>query len=55
VALLNGDRFEVDYSDALLERDGVAVYIAAEGLPVIFDHDGVSQLICHLLEQKDTQ
>ena len=55
VALVNGDRFEVDYPDALLVRDGVAVYIAAGGVPVIFDHEWVSQLIGDLLEQKDTQ
>ena len=31
VALVNGDRFEVDHPDALVVRDGVAVYIAAGG------------------------
>jgi hypothetical protein len=52
VALANGDRFEVDYPDALLVRDGVAVFVAAGGIPVIFDHEGVSQLIGDLMEQK---
>jgi hypothetical protein len=54
VALVNGDRFEVNYPDALLVRDGVAVYIAAGGIPVIFDHEGVSQFIGDLLEQENT-
>ncbi len=54
VALANGDRFEVDYPDALLVRDGVAVYIGAGGIPVIFDHEGVSQFIGDLMEHKDT-
>lgn len=44
VALVNGDRVEVDYPDALVVvRDGVAVYIGAGGVPVLFDHEGVSQ------------
>lgn len=54
VALVNGDRFEVDYPDALLVRDGVAVYLGAGGVLVIFDHEGVSQFIGDLLEPKNT-
>ena len=45
VALINGDRFEVDYPDALLVRDGVAIYVSSGGIPIIFDHEGVSQFI----------
>jgi hypothetical protein len=44
VALVNGDRFEVDHPGALVVRDGVAVYIGAGGVPILFDHEGVSQL-----------
>ena len=51
VALVNGDRFEVDYPDALVVRDGVAVFISAGGVPVLFDHEGVSQFIGDLMEQ----
>ena len=29
VALVNGDRFEVDHADALVVRDGVAIYVVA--------------------------
>ncbi len=53
VALVNGDRFEVDYPDALLVRDGLAVYIAAGGTPVIFDHEGVNQIIGDLIEHEE--
>ena len=53
VALVNGDRFEVDYPDALVVRDGVAVYIRARGVPILFDHEGVSQFIGDLLEQSN--
>lgn len=53
VALVNGDRFEVDYPEALVVRDGVAIYILAGGVPVIFDHEGVSQFIGDLMGQAD--
>ncbi len=52
VALLNGDRFEVDHPKAILVRDGVGVYVAPGGIPVIFDHEGVNQIIGDLMEQK---
>jgi hypothetical protein len=45
VALANVDRFEVDHPEALVVRDGVAVYIGAGGVPVLFDHEGVGQFI----------
>ncbi len=51
VALLNGDRFEVDFPDALLVRDGVAVYLQAGGVPIIFDHEGVNQFAGDLMEK----
>ena len=54
VALVNGDRFEVDYPAALLVRDGVAVYVAAGGVPVIFDHESVSQVTGDLMGQANT-
>jgi len=50
VSLVNGDRFEVDFPDALVVRDGVAIFVAAGGTPVIFDHEGVSQFTGDLLE-----
>ena len=55
VALVNGDRFEVDYPDALIVRDGVAVYIASGGVPVIFDHEGVSQFTGGLMGQANSE
>lgn len=51
VVLVNGDRFEVDFADALVVRDGVAIFIASGGVPIIFDHEGVSQFIGDLREQ----
>ncbi len=53
VVLVDGDRFEVDHPGALVVRDGVAIYLAPGGIPVIFDHEGVSQFIGDLKEQPD--
>ena len=54
VVLVNGDRFEVDHPRALVVRDGVAIYVAPGGIPIIFDHEGVSKFIGDLMEQPDT-
>jgi hypothetical protein len=51
VALVNGNRYEVDHPGAILIRDGVAVYLAPGGVPVIFDHEGVNQVIGDLMGQ----
>src|SRR5438270_11416241 len=51
VALVNGDRFEVDYPDALVVGDGVAVYIGAGAVPVLFDHEAARQVIGDLMDQ----
>lgn len=45
VAMVNGDRLGVDQPDALAVRDGLALFAAPGGVPVIFDHEGVSQVI----------
>ena len=45
VELNGGQRFEVDYPGALSFRDGVAVFLAPGGTPVLFDHDSVNQII----------
>lgn len=45
IELISGDRFEVDFPDALVVREGIAVYIAPGGVPRLFDHESVSQLI----------
>jgi hypothetical protein len=45
VELVSGVRFEVDFPHALVLRDGVAVFIGPGGVPVLFDHESVSQFI----------
>lgn len=49
VALVNGHRYEVDHADAFVIRDGVAIYVAPGGIPVIFDHEGVSEIVGDLM------
>ena len=45
VALVNGDRVQVDHPEALVVRGGIAVYIDAAGVPSLFDHEGVSEFV----------
>jgi hypothetical protein len=45
VELVSGDRFQVDYPEALVLRDGAGVFVAKGGVPVLFDHEGVSQVL----------
>lgn len=44
VELNGGRRFEVDSPTALVFRDGVAVFVASGGVPVLFDHDSVLRI-----------
>lgn len=54
VVLVNGDRHEVDHPKAIVIRDGVAVYVMPGGAPVIFDHEGVRQVIGDLMGQPES-
>jgi hypothetical protein len=45
VELVSGTRFQIDHPEALVLRGGVAVFVRADGTPVIFDHEGVNQFI----------
>ena len=50
VAMVNGDRVEVDHPEALVIRDGVALFVGPGGVPHFFDHEGVNQVIGDLAE-----
>lgn len=52
VELVSGHCFQVDHPEALVFRGGVAVYVAPEGTPTIFDHEGVSRLAGESLPQE---
>jgi hypothetical protein len=45
VSLVNGERLEVDHPDAVVVRDGVAIFVGPGRIPSIFDHEGVAQVI----------
>ena len=45
VELSSGESFSVDHPEALVYRNGVAVYIAPDGAPTIFDRVGVTRMI----------
>lgn len=45
VALVNGDRYEVDRPDVLALGQGIVILVAPGDVPVFFDHEGVSQVI----------
>ncbi len=45
VVTVGGNRHEVDHPDTLAVNDGLALLAAPGGVPVIFDHDGVSEII----------
>jgi hypothetical protein len=45
VVTISGSRYEVDHSDALAVNDGVALCAGLGGVPVIFDFEGVSEVI----------
>jgi hypothetical protein len=52
VALVNGDRYEVDRPEVLALGDGMAVLVAPGNVPVFFDSEGVSQVIGDLSGHK---
>ena len=45
VELVGGHRFEVDHPQAMVVRDGVAVFLRPGGVPVWFDHESVTQVV----------
>ncbi len=45
IVTISGGRYEIDHAEAILERDGVALFAGPGGVPVIFDHEGVSEIV----------
>ena len=45
VRFLDGEYINVDHPEAVVFRGGVAVYVASDGTPTLFDHEGVSEVI----------
>jgi hypothetical protein len=49
VSLVNGEHVEVDQPDALVARDGVGLFVGPGGVPAVFDHEGIAQIIGDLV------
>lgn len=45
IVTVSGDRYEIDHPEAIVVRDGVALFAGPGGIPTIFDHEGVSQIV----------
>jgi hypothetical protein len=45
VELNTGQRIEIDHSRALIVREGVAVFLGPGGVPHLFEHESVNQVI----------
>jgi hypothetical protein len=45
VELVSDGQLRVDHPEALVFRGGVAVHFNRDGIPTLFDHQGVARLI----------
>jgi hypothetical protein len=53
VGLMGGHWFEVDHPGALVVRDGVAVFISPDGIPVLFDHESATQFVPEMRKKRE--
>jgi hypothetical protein len=51
--MVDGDRLEIDHPDSLAVRDGVALFAAPGGVPVVFDHESVTAFVGDPAETAD--
>ena len=45
VRFVSGEHIDVDHPEAMVIRGGVGVYISAAGIPTLFDHESVSEVV----------
>lgn len=45
VQFVSGEHVDVDHPEAIVIRGGVAVYISPGGVPTLFDHESVSEVV----------
>jgi hypothetical protein len=45
VRFVSGEHIDVDHPEALVSRGGTAVYFDSAGVPTLFDHESVSEVI----------
>ncbi len=53
LSLVNGERLEIDHPDAVVVRDGVGLFVGPGGVPAVFDHEGVAQVIGDLANRSE--
>jgi hypothetical protein len=45
VRFVSGEHIDVDHPEAVVVRSGVGVYLSAAGVPTLFDHERVSEVV----------
>lgn len=45
VRFVSGEHINVDHPEAVVIRGGVGVYLSSAGVPTLFDHESVSEVI----------
>ncbi len=50
VDFVSGERISVDHQEAFVLRAGTAAFINSEGVPTVFDHESVSEIIGNTAE-----
>jgi hypothetical protein len=45
VRVVSGEHIDVDHPEAMVIRGGVGVYVNSAGVPTLFDHESVSEVV----------
>jgi hypothetical protein len=45
VRFVSGEHIDVDHPEAVIVRGGVGVYLSSKGVPTLFDHESVSEVV----------
>jgi hypothetical protein len=45
VRFVSGESIDVDHPEAVVVRGGVGVFLSAAGVPTLFDHESVSEVV----------
>lgn len=45
VRFVSGEHLDVDHPEAMVVRAGVGVYVSPAGVPTLFDHESVSEVV----------
>ncbi len=53
ITLVTSEQLEIDLPDALSYRDGLGMFAAPGGIPVIFDNEGVANITGDLMKHEE--